>query len=84
MGCKEREDKAAGSPTPRIAQYANCSGALTFLARGSNSASEILNMIVLAPMPMASVIRAIAVNPGDFMSTRMPYRMSCHSVSIAY
>ena len=41
-----------------------------------------VDMIVLAPMPMANIIKAIAVNPGDFLSIRHPYRTSCHQVSM--
>src|SRR2546427_3496638 len=38
-------------------------------------------LIVLAPMPRASVRTATAVNPGDLRSMRVEKRKSCHDVS---
>src|SRR5580658_5568245 len=37
----------------------------------------MLKIAVLAPMPRASVSTTIKVNPGEFRSTRNPYRTSC-------
>jgi hypothetical protein len=41
----------------------------------------MLKIAVLAPMPSASVINAISVNPGDLRSMRRPKRMSWNSVT---
>src|SRR5438093_936812 len=53
--------------------------------KGSGFSSTPLmteNSAVFAPMPSASVMIAIAVNPGLFRSTRKPKRRSCSRVSI--
>ncbi len=44
----------------------------------------MLDINVLAPMPMARVIRAIAVNPGAFLSIRNPYRISYHIILMSH
>src|ERR1700742_2484441 len=42
----------------------------------------MLNMVALIPMPSASVITAIVVNPGFFTNCRKPYRRSRTMVSM--
>jgi hypothetical protein len=58
-----------------VVKYINCSG-FGYASGRRITPLTIEKIAVLAPMPSASVISAMAVNPGDRMSDRAPTRRS--------
>src|SRR4030095_14743536 len=72
-------------PLPRVVLYCHTSsspaGSCTIGGRSSRLLIKV-NMVAFAPMPRARERTATIVSPGDFPSARIPYRRSCHRVSM--
>src|SRR6516164_490159 len=70
----------SSGPLPKVSQT-NTSRSGSGKVKGLNRVALItLKIVVLAPMPSASVSTATTVRPRFFISIRMPYRRSCRSV----